>query len=866
MKKALVCGLAGIILTSAVTAWAGTAFETLGPDPSPGRRLAAFVNSDGRIDLEALRASDYQGPLQLDGARIRIDPVTAELRVQPAVTSDPDDAHWSNSLSPVLAGLNGYATALTVYDHKLIAAGRFTVAGGTKAMNIAAWDGSSWSPLGAGLNDEVFALAVYGDRLIAGGQFSSAGGVAAKKIAAWDGNSWSALGAGIDGLSVTALAVYDDQLIAGGYFVFVADGHALRNIAAWNGESWTSLGLGIDNAVLALTVFENRLIAGGYFTTAGSQPSTNNIAAWDGTSWAPLAGGLDRYVNTLCVYDNTLVAGGHAFSFYGIESGIAAWNGTTWTSLVKGALFDVYALRIFDGKLIIGGGPLMNASSGYVGAWDGTSWSDLGSGVGGRVVALSVYGDELIAGGRFTRAGDVSARFIAAWNRTRWSAMPSGTDGSVGALTVYRGRLIAGGSFTRLGRVRANHIAAWDGASWAPLGPGLDGGVDALTVYGDKLIAGGGFTRAGSVAAANIAAWDGNSWSALGAGFSIVSPIEALAVYDGELIAGGRVWWTDRPNVSLIAAWNGISWQTLGGGIPPNDPPYDAEYWDAFEVSALFVYEGRLIAAGSFAHAGGVPVQSIAVWDGVSWSALRGWLPNPPPAGHRRVGLHIAALVSYHDRLIAGGNIGVWVWNGDGWSAPGIGQVSGTATSLAVYGGRLIVAGDGLSVAGDDATRQIAAWDGTTWSNLGTGTNVGAAALTEYQGSLVAGGGFTIAGDRAAAYLAEWNKRSVRPAAVVRIETASRAAEEVRDFERFSSSPNPFQLSTQIAFDLPEAVHVRLDIFNVLGQRVTTLIDRAMEAGRRSVTWRADQVPPGVYYARLRSGETVHTWKMMVVR
>jgi hypothetical protein len=47
---------------------------------------------------------------------------------------------------------------LVNYNNKIIAAGGFTITGGS---NIAAWDGTSWTSLGTGLNDTVYALAVY---------------------------------------------------------------------------------------------------------------------------------------------------------------------------------------------------------------------------------------------------------------------------------------------------------------------------------------------------------------------------------------------------------------------------------------------------------------------------------------------------------------------------------------------------------------------------------------------------------------------------------------------------------------------------------------------------------------------------------
>jgi trimeric autotransporter adhesin len=63
--------------------------------------------------------------------------------------------------------------------------------------------------------------------------------------------------------------------------------------------------------------------------------------------------------------------------------------------------------------------------------------------------------------------------------------------------------------------------------------------------------------------------------------------------------------------------------------------------------------------------------------------------------------------------------------------------------------------------------------------------------------------------------------------------------------------PNPFNPLTQIGFELPEASHVILNVYNVLGQCVKTLTDERLSAGYKSVPWNASDVASGVYFYRL---------------
>jgi hypothetical protein len=82
--------------------------------------------------------------------------------------------------------------------------------------------------------------------------------------------------------------------------------------------------------------------------------------------------------------------------------------------------------------------------------------------------------------------------------------------------------------------------------------------------------------------------------------------------------------------------------------------------------------------------------------------------------------------------------------------------------------------------------------------------------------------------------------------------------------------PNPFNPSTTIEFSLPKAADIRLDIFNILGQRVTTLVNGQLPAGDHSVIFDADRsggrIASGVYFYRLSSREFVETKKMLLVK
>lgn len=80
------------------------------------------------------------------------------------------------------------------------------------------------------------------------------------------------------------------------------------------------------------------------------------------------------------------------------------------------------------------------------------------------------------------------------------------------------------------------------------------------------------------------------------------------------------------------------------------------------------------------------------------------------------------------------------------------------------------------------------------------------------------------------------------------------------------NEPNPFNPVTRIGFSLPTAADVRLDVYNILGQKVITLADGSFPAGVHEVTWDAEEKASGVYFYRLQVGDFVASKKMILLK
>ncbi len=83
--------------------------------------------------------------------------------------------------------------------------------------------------------------------------------------------------------------------------------------------------------------------------------------------------------------------------------------------------------------------------------------------------------------------------------------------------------------------------------------------------------------------------------------------------------------------------------------------------------------------------------------------------------------------------------------------------------------------------------------------------------------------------------------------------------------------PNPFNPTTDISFSLPTPAQVTLQVYNILGERVRTLADSQFGAGSHTVAWDSNdeagnRVASGIYFYRLRAGETVKTKKMILLQ
>ena len=86
------------------------------------------------------------------------------------------------------------------------------------------------------------------------------------------------------------------------------------------------------------------------------------------------------------------------------------------------------------------------------------------------------------------------------------------------------------------------------------------------------------------------------------------------------------------------------------------------------------------------------------------------------------------------------------------------------------------------------------------------------------------------------------------------------------EFELSQNYPNPFNSSTIIKYDLPHQSQVTIEIYDILGRKITTLQNGTQPAGYHQALWRAEDVASGVYFYKLQAGEYSESKKMILVK
>jgi hypothetical protein len=516
------------------------------------------------------------------------------------------------------------------------------------------------------------------------------------------------------------------ELVVGGVFT-AACGTPAVNLARINLQTYvaTPFGTGANGAVRSLAVGPaGELVVGGGFSAINGVAAVG-VAKYLGGVWTPYGTGVDTSaggpVALLPRAGGELIVGGRIWSAGGVPlQCVARWNGTSWQALGTG-------LNHFDTSNHLGGvRSLVESPAGFtavglfqlpglpfygIAQWDGSQWIPQGSASFSQFLvpyaaALAPNGD-LWTMGQDTAAGGI---YVHRWNWNTWTFLPI-PPGAAGTMTVTaNGDVVVGGQ----GFVPT--LSRWNGSNWQTIGTSMISAqyraMAPTPSRGSSAFAlgGTGITNVNAVSASSLLLHDsGTGWIGHSRSFAGTAPrLEAgpngeIAVYRATSFGS-----TPIPGVGL---WDGTTWAPI-----PQSPA---------NVSAVaFDYSGGLLAASG---------SQVQRWTPAGWTTF----PNPTIAS-------ISTLAAMPNGVIVVANSSVnqsgQYWNGT-WNNLGASPVA-----TAVHpDGRLI----GVGVLGSfPVSSRVAAWDGSTWTNLDPNTTIGwypsTVAVTR-SGEIVIGGSFTFA-------------------------------------------------------------------------------------------------------------------------
>jgi hypothetical protein len=86
------------------------------------------------------------------------------------------------------------------------------------------------------------------------------------------------------------------------------------------------------------------------------------------------------------------------------------------------------------------------------------------------------------------------------------------------------------------------------------------------------------------------------------------------------------------------------------------------------------------------------------------------------------------------------------------------------------------------------------------------------------------------------------------------------------EFNLFTNYPNPFNPSTKIKFNVPKTTKVNLNIYDVIGRQVKTLVNEIKKPGSYEVVFEASDLASGVYFYTLNAGSFFQSKKMLLLK
>jgi photosystem II stability/assembly factor-like uncharacterized protein len=650
-----------------------------------------------------------------------------------------------------------------------------------------------------------------------------------------DGASWQFASSGLSGFDPSGYA-----FAVLGQRVFVSSGFSIYN-STDGGFTWAPTGNGLPPYgvfVAGLASREGVLFAGA--SSSGVYRSIDSGATWTKTLSTP----ADSDVSTIFCTGQYLFVGTYEGGVFRSTNDGATWQARS-TGLATGDGRRILSFAEAGGTVFVG-----TRAGAYHSTDDGDTWIPATSGLTSMSVSSVMgLGMDVLAG---TYGGGV---YLSTNGGVDWSWSSTGWDGGNVRAFCVRGGMIFGASYGLHPLYRSSD----QGATWMSIGSGITsesmsalagtatrvfsaayGGLHLTTDNGDTwstppILAGkvttavetsGGITFAGtSYDGPYLSTDDGESWGAAAGGLNTTN-----ARRMGAFACDSSAWYA--------GTWGGVYRSTNNGGL-----------WTAASNGLSDTTVTALCAANGRVFAGTRTALYLSTNGGALWTVLTNGLPAQKVSSI--VNLQGIVMVAY----ALGGSPSVYksTDNGLSWSPVSNGLSGGAVIQhLCVYGNDIFggTLSNGVWLSTDA---------GENWEDISAGLNGPALKVA----ALTTSGGFLYVG---AIKGGIWS----RPLSQVVSVDDRGSGTAVEGFHLAQNYPNPFNPTTTIAYTIPDQAGtmqaMSLQVFDLLGRQVATLVNGPVTPGAHSVVFDASALSSGVYFYRLHAGSFTEVKTLMLIK
>ncbi len=407
-------------------------------------------------------------------------------------------------------------------------------------------------------------------------------------------------------------------------------------------------------------------------------------------------------------------------------------------------------------------------------------------------------------------------------------------------------------------------VTKWDGNTFSEIGCGivhdcmnlpianLFVDVNDVIVFHDTIYATGAFTTINGQLSNSLIRFNGSEWEPVGEGLLYNSGIRGighrLKIINDELYVCGQFSFCNGVAANSVAKYDGYTWSSV----------FDAPqiYSVARPIKDIEYFNGRWFIGGHFYEYDnfGGPKWNILQYDGLQWTSVSGGIPGSLSRveGFELYGGKLLVYGAMSKSWGSPGN-GIAAWDGEQWDDVGGGLenfVDNHILDAQVINGKLYASGQ-ILFAGGVFAPNIAVWDGENWCSLGTELNTFAgqiSSIVEFNNEIIVSGGFNlIESDTTIKYIAKY----VGPDVYEPCGNAT-SIENKPDLDAFEIYPNPISNQLNIRNSSLKGTF-QVSILDATGR----LIQNEQFSGIGTHTLDLNGLAQGIYYCRVMQGEEV---------